>query len=464
MGINNLGYRQWRLKPKNNGGQWRTIASFGIRVAWRSKWLQRIFIAAWIPVFVMGFILFIVEQSIQDIDSNDFPENIGRFAVSGFVYQRPEIRNLMELTQISKLANGVNDLFSNFLERDKEEAGNVPSIKGARQFMRSGIDFKIKDLQFISNMSEQQLQAALTFINNKNLNTLRRSIQLDRRGPPVPSYKLSMEKITYSQTVAKELIDYDLNNSEVIEFAELVDYLRPTLWSEVLFLFLGLPQAFSVIILIGMIAPKLISRDMKNRSFLLYYSRPIAPSQYLLGKCAIVWAFLAGLTTMPALLLYIVGISLSPDISVLYVTWTLPIKIIVASMILCIPTTLFALMLSSLTRESRLASFGWFSIWILGQLGYELLTWMETEFRVTMNANDSVNTLASSKSLFEAEARQAGNWSWLSPMKTLENLQSSVFGIDREVGNIDVSFLVVGIVCIACLAILRRRITSPIRV
>ena len=81
-----------------------------------------------------------------------------------------------------------------------------------------------------------------------------------------------------------------------------------------------------------------------------------------------------------------------------------------------------------------------------------------------MNANDPVNTLSFSKSLFEAEARQAGNWSWLSPMKTLENLQSSVFGIDREVGNIDVSFLVVGIVCIACLAILRRRITSPIRV
>ena len=88
----------------------------------------------------------------------------------------------------------------------------------------------------------------------------------------MPRYKLSMEKITYAQTVAKELLDYDLNNSEVIEFAELVDYLRPALWSEVLFLFLGLPQAFSVIILIGMIAPKLISRDMKNRSFLLYYS------------------------------------------------------------------------------------------------------------------------------------------------------------------------------------------------
>ena len=189
MGINNLGYRQWRLEPKNNSGQWKTIASFGISVAWRSKWLQRIFIAAWIPVFVMGFILFMVEQSIQDIDSDDFPANIGRFAVSGFVYQRPEIRNLMELTQISKLANGVNDLFSNFLESGQEEAGNVPSIKGARQFMRSGIDFEVKDLQFISNMSDQQLRAALTFLNNKNLNTLRRSIQLNRRGPAVPRYK-----------------------------------------------------------------------------------------------------------------------------------------------------------------------------------------------------------------------------------------------------------------------------------
>ena len=94
MGINNLGYRQWRLEPKNNSGQWKTIASFGISVAWRSKWLQRIFIAL-DTSFCDGFILFMVEQSIQDIDSDDFPANIGRFSVSGFVYQRPEIRNLM---------------------------------------------------------------------------------------------------------------------------------------------------------------------------------------------------------------------------------------------------------------------------------------------------------------------------------------------------------------------------------
>ena len=94
-----------------------------------------------------------------------------------------------------------------------------------------------------------------------------------------------------SQKVAADLLAFDKDANEVIDFRELVNYLRPTLWSEVLFLFFRLPQAFTVIIVIGMVAPKLISRDMKNRAFLLYYSRPITPWQYIFGNLsAMTWS------------------------------------------------------------------------------------------------------------------------------------------------------------------------------
>jgi len=278
------------------------------------------------------------------------------------------------------------------------------------------------------------------------------------QGPPA-LFKQSKHKLLRSQEVARDLLEYDLDDSGVIEFRELVDYMRPTLWAQILFTFFIIPQAFSVVIVIGMVAPKLISRDMKNRAFLLYYSRPIKPWQYLLGKCGIVWVFLAGLTTMPALILYCMGVALSPSMSVVLVTWDLPLRIILASVVLCVPTTLFALTLSSLTRESIFASFGWFAVWIMGSIAYGIMTVVEGVVRMSNNADpDQPNFVGFVESGLE------GNWSWLSPLPTLENLQSWVFGMDQETGSIGLAFALVSLVCVICLIILRRRIVAPIRV
>ena len=456
MAINDLGYKEWDLDPTHGNQQWRTIAGFGIRVAWRSSWLKRIFIMAWIPIFIMGAGLFVIEQSIQDIDSDEFPQNVGRFFVAAIVYQRPEISNLTMMTQFSKQADALTGFLANLIDGNDVQK---PRTTSRRQIMRGGIDFATKDLQFVVNMSDKELQLAFEFINNNTMEQFRNSFQ-SRRGPPTPLFKQSFSSIKKSQKVAADLLAFDKDANEVIDFRELVNYLRPTLWSEVLFLFFRLPQAFTVIIVIGMVAPKLISRDMKNRAFLLYYSRPITPWQYIFGKCAVVWAFLAGLTTLPALMLYLLGLSLSPDISVFFITWDLPFKILLASVILCVPTTLFALTVSSLTRESRLASFGWFAVWIMGSIAYTIMTAVEAIIRL----QEQQNTIPSEQAMVFVEAGLAGRWAWLSPMQTLENMQSWVFGIEKQIGSLNISFLMVGLICLACLFILRRRVDAPIRV
>ena len=462
MAINDLGYREWDLAPTRNRQQWRTIAGFGIRVAWRSTWLKRIFIMAWIPIFIMGAGLFVIEQSIQDIDSDEFPQNVGRFFVAAIVYQRPEISNLTMMTQFSKQADALTGFLANLINGNEPSNNNgvqKPRPTSRRQIMRGGIDFSIKDLQFVVDMSDTQLQLAYEFINNNMMEQFRNSFQ-SRRGPPTPLYKQSFSSIKKSQAVAADLLAFDKDGNEIIDFRELVDYLRPTLWSEVLFLFFRLPQAFTVIIVIGMVAPKLISRDVKNRAFLLYYSRPITPWQYVLGKCAVVWAFLVGLTTLPAFMLYLLGLSLSPDSSVFFITWDLPFKILLASVILCVPTTLFALTLSSLTRESRLASFGWLAVWIMGSIAYTIMTAVEAIIRL----QEQQNIIPSEQAMVFVETGLAGRWAWLSPMQTLENMQSWVFGIEKQIGSLNVSFLMVGLICLACLIILRRRVDAPIRV
>jgi len=461
MGINNLGYRKWDLVPKIGSHQWTTITSFGVRVAWRSNWLRRIFLLAWLPILVMGAGLFILEQSIQDVDSDEFPMNLGRPVVSVIIMQRPEISNIVMITSIKKQFDNVATQLTQgvlgSLGMDVSEDADALEGDDLRQqggIFDGEISFDVEDLKFVADMSPEMLNIMFGQTTDRMMGRIRGS----RRGQGAPAlFKQSKHKLQRSQEVARDLLEYDIDGSGVIEFRELVDYLRPTLWAQILFTFFIIPQAFSVVVVIGMVAPKLISRDMKNRAFLLYYSRPIKPWQYLLGKCAIVWVFLIGLTTLPALMLYCMGVALSPSMSVLLVTWDLPLRIIVASVVLCVPTTLFALTLSSLTRESIFASFGWFAVWIMGSIAYGIMTVVEGVVRMNNNV-DQPNFVGF------VESGLDGNWSWLSPLQTLENLQSWVFGMDQETGNIGLAFALVCLVCVICLIILRRRIVAPIRV
>ena len=462
MSINDLGYRDWDLIPNTSRHQWTTITLFGVRVAWRSRWLKRIFLMAWLPIFVMGLALFVLEQSIQDVDSNDFPMSIGKPLVTGIIFQRPEISNIIMISAIKKQFDNAASKFTQGIlgamgvESAQEESEQSNMGQGA--FGGGDISFDVEDLQFIADLSPKQLQMMLPQTRSRMMGQFT-DFDNRNRTERVSIFRQSESKLIRSQNVARELIEYDRDESGVIEMRELVEYLRPTLWAQILFTFFTLPQAFSIFIVIGMVAPKLISRDMKNRAFLLYYSRPIKPWQYLLGKCSIVWVFLAGLTTLPALLLYLMGVALSPSISVVLVTWDLPIRILMASVVLCVPTTLFALMLSSLTRESIFASFGWFAIWIMGSVAYNIMTAVEGFVRMNNNTNPDEPGFVGF-----VESGLAGNWSWLSPMQTLENMQSWVFGMDQEIGNLGIAFVVVGLVCVVCLIILRIRIVSPIRV
>ena len=466
MGINNLGYRKWELIPKIGNHQWTTITSFGVRVAWRSNWLRRIFLLAWLPILVMGAALFILEQSIQDVDSDEFPMNLGRPVVSVIIMQRPEISNIVMITSIKKqfdnMASQLTQGVLGSLGMDMREDTDMPQDGDMR--LQGGIfggeiSFDIEDLKFVAEMSPEMLDMMFDQTTDRMIGGIGGGRGGQSGQGSLALFKQSKHKLLRSQEVARELLEYDEDDSGVIEFQELVDYLRPTLWAQILFTFFIIPQAFSVVIVIGMVAPKLISRDMKNRAFLLYYSRPIKPWQYLLGKCAIVWVFLAGLTTLPALMLYCMGVALSPDMSVLLVTWDLPLRIILASVVLCVPTTLFALTLSSLTRESIFASFGWFAVWIMGSIAYGIMTVVEGVVRMNNNVDlDQPNFVGF------VESGLAGNWSWLSPLQTLENLQSWVFGMDQETGSIGLAFALVSLVCVICLIILRRRIVAPIRV
>jgi len=145
---------------------------------------------------------------------------------------------------------------------------------------------------------------------------------------------------------------------------------RHLFWCSLLLTLYQRSQALLLIPLVGMVAPPLISQDVRSRAFLLYFSRPISRFQYVLGKAATVGLFVSCISLLPGLLLYATGVLLSPDISIVLHTWDIPLRVVAVSAVMIVPTVSLALMLSSLTTESRFASFAWFGVWIFGAIAY----------------------------------------------------------------------------------------------
>lgn len=241
--------------------------------------------------------------------------------------------------------------------------------------------------------------------------------------------------------LSSKLGNVPLNPTEE-EFREI----RHDAWSFLLLTMLRNPQAFLIVLVVGIVAPPLISQDLRTRAYLIYFSRPITRLEYIFGKVGVVAFFLIVISALPALVLYLAGLLLSPSLAVAFETWDLPLRILLGTATLVIPTTLLALAISSLTLESRYAAFAWFAIWIIGHVTYTALTMIPA---------------------IESERQQAiyqPGWRLLtSPYQVLGNVQSYIFGFAENPTMVTSSFLTLVAVSLVSLAILFRRVNAPMR-
>jgi ABC-2 type transport system permease protein len=224
---------------------------------------------------------------------------------------------------------------------------------------------------------------------------------------------------------------------------EQIEELRRAIWSYLLLTLFRYPQAVLMVLVIGIVAPPLISHDLRSRAFLIYFSRPITRLEYVLGKLGTVAFFLLMITTVPAMLLYAFGVLLSPDLGVIASTWDLPLLILLASAVLILPTTSLALMFSSMTSESRYAGFAWFTVWILGHVIFNVVMGM---------------TSALSSYIVEPGWRVL-----LSPYQTLGVVQSWVFNLQADDSVVTPSIVVLASVTLLSLLVVFHRIAAPLR-
>jgi ABC-type transport system involved in multi-copper enzyme maturation permease subunit len=224
---------------------------------------------------------------------------------------------------------------------------------------------------------------------------------------------------------------------------EQIESLRHAIWSYLLLTLFRYPQAILMVLVVGIVAPPLISQDVRSRAFLIYFSRPITRAEYVAGKFAVVAFFLLMITTAPALVLYFFGVLLSPSLGVIGTTWDLPLLILGASAVLILPTTAIALMFSSVTTESRYAGFAWFAIWILGHVIFNVVMGMTAAYTGVME--------------------EPGWRVLLSPYQTLGVVQSWVFDLHTDDSVVLPALTVLAIATAASIAIVFRRVATPMR-
>jgi len=259
----------------------------------------------------------------------------------------------------------------------------------------------------------------------------------------LPAIYLSVGFLLYEQFLARDIparaLKQFITSFPVDDSAPGDD--RHGVWSWLLWVFFRYPQGLLMVLVVGLIAPPLVAQDVRTRAFLLYFSRPITRLEYLLGKMSVVWVYLVAITTLPALLLYVAAVFLSPDFSVVRETWDLPLRILGATLVLTIPTTLVALAFSSLTSDTRYASFAWFALWAIGWVTYGV-------------AMASLNGTLDDR------------WTLISPYHTLGRVQSWVFGLERGplAQPVLPALIELAVLSVVSLAVLVRRISSPMRI
>jgi ABC-2 type transport system permease protein len=225
---------------------------------------------------------------------------------------------------------------------------------------------------------------------------------------------------------------------------------RHTVWAWLLYSFFRYPQALVMVLMVGIIAPPLISQDLRSRAYLLYFSRPLSRSEYILGKTASIWVYMIAISTIPALILYLLGILLSPNLAVIWATWDLPLRIVAASALLVIPMATLALCMSSMTEESRYAAFAWFTLWVLGWFAYGVMTSVDLIHAMQRSHVDGTVSAPTT------------DWTYLSLYHTLGKVQSWAFGF-TDFQSIRLSaFILIGITLLS-LAILLRRVAAPLK-
>jgi len=249
--------------------------------------------------------------------------------------------------------------------------------------------------------------------------------------------------------------------------------IRRLVWSRLLLSFMRAPQAVLLAVVVGLVAPALVSRDLRAKAWLVYFTRPVGRLHYVVGKLAVLATVVAAVTVLPALALWLAGVLVSPSIVVVAETWDLPLRVVAASVVLAVPTVLLALAYSALTAESRIASFAWFATWAACWIAHASLATADlaaatAPAAVAVDDADEADWRPPPRRISWL-ARAAGldtaidRWSWVSPYHAVGVIQAWIFGVERRPQAVIPPAVALAAVSAVAVVVLAWRIAAPMR-
>ncbi len=158
---------------------------------------------------------------------------------------------------------------------------------------------------------------------------------------------------------------------DVSGVSRLEDYREP-LWRGAFFLVIKV-QMFWVLIVVAQVASGLIARDIKARALPIYFAKPITPFTYMVGKWAVVAAFIALVTLVPNLLSLTLGTMMTGGLHTWGQILNLGCDLFLAGLLICVVGGAIVLALSSMTSDYRYVAVGWLAVTLLLAFGQGLL-------------------------------------------------------------------------------------------
>ena len=142
-------------------------------------------------------------------------------------------------------------------------------------------------------------------------------------------------------------------------------HFRVAFWTLCFHQFLLVEMYLSMVVVL-VVGPALISRDLRFNALPLYFSRPLRRIDYFVGKLGVISWFLALVVIFPSLIAYGLGLLVSRDLTLLKDTFPLLLGSLGYGAVIVVSAGTLMLALSSLSRLSRYVVLCWVALLAVG--------------------------------------------------------------------------------------------------
>lgn len=218
--------------------------------------------------------------------------------------------------------------------------------------------------------------------------------------------------------------------------------------------FVQMQGAFAFILTV-LIAPPLVSRDLANNALPLYLCRPLSRTEYVLGKMAVIVFLLSAITWIPGLLLFFFQSSLAGIAWMWTNIWMIQ-AIFTSSFVWIILLSLLSLAVSSFLKWRVVASGAILGLFFVPSAFGEIINSL-----FLTRSGHLISLWATMKSiwsgLFGLFVRQTGQINGRITNPVYRNEQVNIALLEPPLW---VSWLLVALVCAACIWLLARKVRA----